>query len=86
MSALSEEIAAFDRSKADLEAGHFGEWVVFRDAALVGLYASFEEAASDAVGRFDKGPYLIRQVGAAPVNLPASVIYRPAHAPDPGRV
>lgn len=86
MSTLTDEIAAFDRQKADLEAEHFGQWVVFKSGALVGIFDSFDAAASDAVERFERGPYLIRQVGAAPVNLPASVMYRPANAPDSGRI
>ena len=86
MSALADEIAAFDRQKADLEAEHFGEWVVFKNGSLAGIYRSFDAAAGDAVERFERGPYLIRQIGAAPVNLPASVMYRPANAPDSGRL
>ena len=47
---------------------------------LIGNYASFEDAAQDAVAKFGRGPYLIRQVGAASVTLPASVMYAPIHA------
>ncbi|MGZ8370741.1 MAG: hypothetical protein ACXWVH_06760 [Caulobacteraceae bacterium] len=86
MNLLSEDIATFDRLKVDLEAEHFGEWVIIRNAVLIGAYPSFEEAAGHAVEQFDRGPYLIRQVGAPPVNLPASVMYRPAHAQDTGRI
>jgi hypothetical protein len=34
------------------------------------------------VGKFGAGPYLIRQIGAPPVTLPASVMYHPAHGQD----
>ncbi len=79
MSALKDDIAAFDTMKADLEAQHFGEWVVFHAGALEAICTTFEDAATRAVERFERGPYLIRQVGASAVNLPASVMYRPAH-------
>jgi len=86
MNPLSDDIATFDRLKADLEAQHFGDWVIIRGGAFVGAYPSFDAAAEQAIDRFDRGPYLIRQVGAPPVNLPASVMYRPAHAQDAGGV
>ena len=46
----------------------------------IGVYDAFETAAKEAVGHFGRGPYLIRQVGAPPVVLPASVMYRPVYA------
>ncbi len=80
MATLKNEIAAYERMRNDLEVEHLGEWVVVRDEELAGTYQSFEEAADDAVQRFGRGPYLIRQVGAPPLVLPASVQYRPVHA------
>lgn len=79
MSVLRDDIAAFDVMKADLEAQHFGEWAVFHAGVLAFLRKSFDEAATEAMERFEEGPYLIRQIGVAAVNLPASVMYRPAH-------
>jgi hypothetical protein len=32
-----------------------------------------------ALGRFGRGPYLIRQIGAAELTLPASAMYVPVH-------
>ncbi len=63
-----------------LETDYFGKWVVFHGGKHVGTYESFEAAAEDAVRQFGRGPYLIRQVGAGPVVLPASVLYRPIYA------
>ncbi len=77
MSLLSNEIAAYEEMRDVLEVDHFGEWVVVHDKQLVGTYDDFQAAAEDAVRRFGRGPYLIRQVGASPVKLPASVLYRP---------
>ena len=80
MSTLSREIAAYDRLRDVLEADYFGKWVVMRDETLVGTYEDFQEAAIEAVRRFGRGPYLIRRVGAPPITLPSSVMYRPVRA------
>ena len=82
MTTLSNQIAAYEKKRDALEADHFGNWVVFHGGELVDTYESFAEAAEDAVRRFGRGPYLIRQVGAPPVRLPASVLYRPVNAND----
>jgi hypothetical protein len=77
MSDLDAEIAAYRKLQPNLEAEHMGKWVLVHDGALIDLYNSLEAAAEDAVKRFGRGPYLIRQVGAPPVALPASVMYVP---------
>lgn len=79
MTTLSGDIAAFDRMRDVLETEHKGRWVVFREGEFVGAYPDFESAASEAVERFDQGPYLIRQVGAPPVRLPGGMVFTPAH-------
>lgn len=79
MAKLSEEIAAYERRRGELEMDYLGKWVVFHDEELVGTYETFEAAAESAVERFGRGPYLIRQVGAPPLQLPASILYRPVH-------
>ena len=80
MAALSDEIAAYERMRNDLEADHFGRWALVHQEELIGTYDSFESAADEAVERFGEGPYLIRQVGILAPSLPASVLYRLAHA------
>ena len=77
---LSEEIAAYEKMRSTLEADHLGKWVVVHEGKLVDVFESFEEAADQAVCRFGRGPYLIRQVGAGPIQLSASTLYRPVHA------
>lgn len=77
MSTLSKEIAAYDTMRSELEADHPGKWVILHDEVLVGVYEAFDEAASEAIQRFGRGPYLIREVGAPPITLPASVLYQP---------
>ena len=77
MTTLTRQIAAYEKMQEKLEAEHLGKWVIFHSDVLEGTYASLDEAAEDAVQRFGRGPYLIRQIGAPPVTLPASVLYRP---------
>ena len=77
MSELTKEIAAYERMRNELETDHLGKWALVHDEGLVGLYATFEEAAAEAVRQFGRGPYLIREIGAAPATLSASVLYRP---------
>ena len=67
---LAREIAAYDEIRDELERDHLYAWVVFNDEHLVGTYEDFQVAAAEAVRRFGRGPYLIRQVGAAPLMLP----------------
>ncbi len=75
--ALETEIKAFEARRAELEAQHRGKFVVFHGEELIGVYDTVEAAAEEAVRRFGRGPYLMRQVGGPPITLPASVMYRP---------
>jgi hypothetical protein len=77
MAELHDEIAAYEAMHADLEAAHLGEWALVHDRQLIGTYGSFDKAAREAVRKFGRGPYLIRQIGSAPISLPASVLYHP---------
>lgn len=80
MAGLAADIAAFERMKRELEARHLHAWVLFHDGQFVDAFPDFEAAATQAVDRFDEGPYLIRQVGAGPIQLPGGMVFRPAHA------
>ena len=73
---LSDNIAAYDELRGELEMDHNGEWIVIHDRTVSGYFKSMEEATQQAVKRHGVGPYLIRQVGAPPITLPASVIYQ----------
>jgi hypothetical protein len=86
MPELDVEISAYDSMREKLEAEHMGKWVLLHDRQLVGVYDSFDAAAEEAVKRFGGGPYLIRQVGAQQVTLPASVMYQPAHGANKMRI
>ena len=79
MAALEDEIAAYEAMQRDLESRQMGKWVLVHDRVLVGVRDSFESVAEDAVRRFGRGPYLIRQIGDPPFVMPASVMYAPVH-------
>jgi hypothetical protein len=78
--AIDQEIQAYDLAKEDLERNHMGKWVVFHDQKLVDVFADATAAAEEAIKKFGRGPYLIRQVGASSLTLPASVLYFPSYA------
>lgn len=83
---INEEIAAYSAIRADLEANHMGEWVVVHNREVVDFFQAFEEAAKTAVERFGRGPYLIRQIGAPPIELPASVMCYPLNGQNDVRL
>ena len=80
MANVENDIAAFKKMQPEFEASHMGEWVLFHDEKFIGFFGSFELAAEHAVKHFGRGPYLIRQIGAPPFTLPASVMFRPTYA------
>jgi hypothetical protein len=75
MAILADERKLYEKMRQDLEAKSLGKWVLIRDHEFVGVYDGFEVAAAEAVRRFGRGPYLIREIGAPDVTLPASVVY-----------
>ena len=77
---LEAELAAYGNMQQELEEKYMGKWVLFYQGKLVSVYASFDDAANEAVARFGRGPYLIRQVGAPAITLPASVMFRLVYA------
>ena len=80
MEEIKSNIAAYQAMQQEMEELHMGKWVLFHSNVLIAVHDSFELAAADAVERFGRGPYLIRQVGASSVTLPASVMFRPVYA------
>ena len=83
---LDAEISAYEKMRDDLEAHAMGKWVLVHNGELIGTFDSFDSAATVAVAKFGRGPYLIRQVGAPPVVLPASVAYRLSYGSDKVRI
>lgn len=87
MTVLKDDIAVFERMRADLEASDFKRWVVIHNGVLEGIFSDFEEAATVAVDRFGSEACLIRQIGAtAPIQLPGGMIFTPSHALSASRV
>ncbi len=76
MAEITLEIAAYERMQSDLEREHLGKWVVVHDEELIGAYDDFEDAACAGVQRFGIGPFLLRQVGAKPLNPWTPAIYQ----------
>jgi hypothetical protein len=74
-SGLKPELDAYEAMRVELESTHTGEWVLVKGGKLIDFFASFEAAAQRAVRLYGRGPYLIRQIGAQPLILPASVVY-----------
>jgi len=75
MADLDSEIKAYQAMSGELGAKYPGKWVLVHDGRLEGAFDRFETTAEEAVRRFGRGPYLIRQVGAPPIALPASVMF-----------
>jgi hypothetical protein len=86
MPELDVEISAYESMRERLEASHMGKWVLLHDRQLIGVYDSFDTAAEEAVKLFGCGPYLIRQVGAQSITLPASVMYQLDHGQNKVRI
>ena len=87
MSVLSADIASFEKIRGDLEARHRLAWVVFHEGELVAIYPDYEAAASDAIERFDTGPFLIRQIGApSQVQLTGGMIFTHSNAVSLGGI
>jgi hypothetical protein len=75
MAEIDTELAAYQGMREKLETEHMGKWVLVRGGQLISLFDSFEAAAEEAVRKFGSGPYLIRQIGAPSVTMPASLMY-----------
>ena len=75
MADLAKEIEVYGSLRESLEAQHSGKWVVIYGADFVGAFDSFDAAATQAVSRYGRGPYLIRQVGAPSITIPSSGMF-----------
>ena len=78
---LESELQTYEKLKDELVRHHNGKWVLIHDHQFVDTFDTFDNAAREAVKRFGRGPYLIRQVGrSTQIPMPASVAYRPIYA------
>ena len=74
---LEDNISAFKSMIGDLTKNHNNKYVLIYNGDFIDSFDNFNNAAQEAIRRFGKGPYLIRQVGAPnEIPLPASVAYQ----------
>ena len=73
---IEKEKIAYEAMQEELEANHWGAWVLVYGMKLIGTYESFHDAAEVAVERFGRGPYLIKQVGEGPITLPPVLLFK----------
>ncbi|MCY4033545.1 MAG: hypothetical protein OXF09_06455 [Hyphomicrobiales bacterium] len=72
---LEENIRAYEAQQEELEKYYKGKYVVFYNCERIDSFDNFDNAAREAVRRFNRGPYLIRKVGEKEIiRLPSSVI------------
>jgi hypothetical protein len=74
--ALEVEIRAYDAKREELERHHKGKFVIFHADEFIGAFDTFDAAAGEAVRRFGRGPYLIRQVDVTAPPMSASLAAR----------
>ena len=75
---LERQKASYNRMRPELEHEHLWKWVVFHEEELAGVFGGFEAAAEEAVSKFGRGPFMIKQIGASEeITLPASLMYHP---------
>lgn len=72
---IQDEIKAFERMLPQLENEYRGRWVLIYGGKLIEAFDDFDSAADDAVRRFGRGPFLIREIGGQPDVLPVSVVF-----------
>ena len=72
---LERELATLEREREHLEREHGGKFVLIHGETVIGTYDDFEKAADEGVQRFGCEPFLIRQVGAEPIEIPAALMY-----------
>ncbi len=82
MKSLDAQIAAYENMQGELEKKYSGQWVVFHGGDLFGTYEDFQEAAKKAVEEFGENTFLLRQVGAPPIQPPVALMkgYVDAHS------
>lgn len=72
---LAQEIATFEKHRADLEKSHPGKFVLIKGDEVLGTFDTFENAAAEGVRLFPKEDFLIRQIGAPVAQLSPAIVY-----------
>ena len=63
MDELTQEYAVYETKREELEAAHFGKYVLIKRDEIVGTFETLDDALRVAVKRFGRGPYLIEEIG-----------------------
>ena len=63
MDELTQEYAVYESKREELEAAHFGKYVLIKRDEIVGTFETLDDALRVAVKRFGRGPYLIEEIG-----------------------
>ena len=78
---LCKNIDAFAAQEASLRQHHIGKVVVFHDGRFVDAFDTVDSAAREAIRRFGRQTFLIREVGRpTTMPMPASVAWPRVHA------
>ena len=74
--ALEKNLKAFHRKKDEMERHYMGKWVLFYEGEFINSFDTLDNVASEAIRRYGRGPYLIKEVGDPDeMKLPASVMF-----------
>jgi len=72
---LSQEYAAYEAKREELEAAHMGKYVLIKRDEVVGTFDSLDDALRIAVKRFGRGPYLIEEIGLPQAETASPIFY-----------
>jgi len=72
---LERELATLEKERNRLKREHAGKFVLIHGGEVIGTYDDFDKAADEGIRLFGREPFLIRQVGAKPVEIPAALVY-----------
>jgi hypothetical protein len=71
---FAEELATYERHRADLERDHMGKVALLRGRELVGVHSTLEAADRDGVARFGLQKFMLYEIGD-PVHVVLPGIY-----------
>jgi len=72
---LEQEIATFEREKERLQKEHTGKFVLVFGDAVIDTFDTFDSASAEGLRQFGQGPFLIRQVGRANLDISVALLH-----------
>lgn len=70
MAQLETEIATYDRVRSALERDHAGKFALVHENGVAGIFDSELDAYKSGLQRFGLLPFLIREIGEKPHQVP----------------